>query len=365
MIHDLTRDDVADILYGATFFGAGGGGELEEGFDLIDLAVAAGKRFRLSSLDDIPDSALVCTPYLLGAVSDLPQGDDALVNGVHPIMLAFDRLAAYFEQAIYGTIACELGGSNTAVPFFVAAMNDAVVIDADPAGRAVPEITHSSYAIAGLPPGPIFAANALGETMILENIRDDQRAEDVVRALARISRNDIAAIDHVLPAKDLRSAILPGTLSQAGRLGRLWRIERSDPATLPSKIATAVNGAVLFEGCVTHSTAHIEGSFTVGTFEVEGRDGFAGQKFRVDLKNENMVGWLDGEPIVTIPEIITVLDLETGDVVTNPNVRVFQHVAILVLPAPEIFLTPGGLDVFGPKYAGLDSAFKSALARAD
>lgn len=113
-------------------------------------------------------------------------------------------------------------------------MNDAVVIDGDPAGRAVPEIIHSSYAIAGLPSGPIFAANALGETMTLENVKDDQRAEEVMRALAQISHSDVAVIDHVLSAKTLRSAILPGTLSYARRLGRIWRVARPDPASFPA-----------------------------------------------------------------------------------------------------------------------------------
>jgi len=204
MIQELSRDDVADILYGATFFGGGGGGDLEEGLMLLDMAQAAGKRFRMIALNEAPDDALCCMPYLLGAISDVPEGDDALVDGVHPILLAFERMQTYFDQPIYGTYPCEMGGSNTAVAFFVAAMAGAVVVDADPAGRAVPEITHSTFAIAGLPASPIFAANALGETMVLENIKTDERAEDVVRTLAQVSQNDISAIDHVLAAKDLR-----------------------------------------------------------------------------------------------------------------------------------------------------------------
>jgi DUF917 family protein len=75
-----------------------------------------------------------------------------------------------------------------------------------------------------------------------------------------------------------------------------------------------------------------------------------------------MAGWLDGVPVVTIPEIITLLDRETGAVVTNPNVRPMQRVAVLVLPAPGAFLTDTGLQTFGPRYAGIDAPFRSALS---
>lgn len=366
MIQDLTRDDVVDILHGAVFYGAGGGGELAEGLGLLDLAVASGKSFRMMDLDDVPDDAVLCTPYLLGAISDLPQGDDALVGGTKPpILLAFERLTAYLGQPVFGAVPCELGGSNTAVPFYVAAMSGGVVVDADPAGRAVPEITHSTYALEGLPPAPVVAANAYGETMVLENIASDQRAEEVVRALAQTSRNDIAAIDHAMTASALRQALIPGTLSQAHRLGDVWQSGKADPATLPAKIAAASQGLVLFQGRVNASQTRTEDGFTLGHFTIDGTGTYVGQTLHVTLKNENMAAFLNGAPVATIPEIITLLDLDTGDVVTNPNVQKQQNVAVLVLPAPKPFLSQKGLEVFGPRYAGIDAQFQSALRHPD
>ncbi len=44
----LQRQDVHDILYGATILGTGGGGPLAEGLRLTDLAFDAGKEFRLA-----------------------------------------------------------------------------------------------------------------------------------------------------------------------------------------------------------------------------------------------------------------------------------------------------------------------------
>ncbi len=362
MIKELSRQDIEDILVGATLFGAGGGGELAEGFELIDEAIAAGKTFRLASLDDVPDEALLATTYLLGAISDLPEGAEALAGGTtRPILLAYRKIAQYFSERRFGTLACELGGSNTAVPFYVAAMEDAVVIDADPAGRAVPEVTHSTFYLAGLPASPIVAANARGEIAALDDVADDKRAEELLRAFCAVSDNDIAAIDHVLPAAQLRSALIPGTLSRSARLGAICRENRDRPSELPEKLAAAGNGRVVFAGEVFASSSRNEEGFTYGSFTIHGHDSYRGRTFKIDLKNENLIGWLDGMPYVTIPEIITVLDTKTGAVVTNPSASVGQQVAVLVFPAPDPFLTAAGLGIFGPGYAGLDIEFTSVL----
>ncbi|MEM6303448.1 MAG: DUF917 domain-containing protein [Pseudomonadota bacterium] len=360
MIQELSREDVADILYGATMFGAGGGGDLAEGFDLIDRAVAAGKTFRLATLADVEDTALIATSYLLGALPEAeetappPEAYAPSAGEDHPLMQAHVRMEAHLGRAIEGAVACELGGSNTAVPFFVAAMTGGVVIDADPAGRAVPEITHSAYYLAGLSASPIAAANGLGEAFLLDHIADDRRAETVVRALCQVSGNDISVVDHALPAAELKGALIEGTLSRARTLGAVWREGRSDPPAVVARIAREAGARRAFEGRVTQSDARVEAGFTVGAFTISGTGQHAGSTYRIELKNENMVGWRDGLRDACIPDIITVFDLQTGAVLTNPHVKVGALVAVLVLPAPKVFSTPRGRAILGPTYLGLE-----------
>lgn len=363
----LTRQDLEDILYGAAIMGTGGGGELSEGLRLIDDALSKGKSFRLATLDEAPDDALICTPYMLGAISALPPEEEAQyarlprISGAH-ILTAYERFERYLGRQFYGTVPCELGGSNTAYAFYAAAMNDAVMLDADPAGRAVPEITHSTYYIAGLPAAPIVMANEFGETMICEDVIDDMRAEVLVRALCKVSRNDIAAIDHALPLRDLRDAIIPGTISQAMRLGRVWRQACAAGADVAGAIAREGGGRVAFTGVIGKSSWSTSEGFTLGDFEIAGHGAFAGQHYRVALKNENMAAWKDGVLDATIPDLICMIDTATGAPVTNPNYYNGQEVAILLLPAPAAFRTQKGLDVFGPAYAGVAAPFKPAIA---
>ena len=106
---ELSRIDLDDILYGCTILGTGGGGDLEEGIAYIESALAAGKSFKLMGVDEIPDGEKVCTPYMLGAISELPEAEKKLYenlpeNTEPAIITAYKRLEAYMGCNFYGTI---------------------------------------------------------------------------------------------------------------------------------------------------------------------------------------------------------------------------------------------------------------------
>jgi len=360
----LTRQNLEDILFGAVILGAGGGGDIREGMELVDHALAAGKHFDLVTLDEVPDDALICTPYMLGAITPMSADEERLYEGLpiaegHPILTAYDRFQAHLGREFHGTTACELGGSNTATAFFPAAMNGHVILDADPAGRAVPEITHSTYYLAGLPAAPIIAANAFGETFVLDGVKDDRRAETLVRALSRVSRNDIAAIDHALPMRTLRDALIPGTITKAMHLGAVWRKTVRDNGPVAARVAEEGGGFVGFGGVVRAAEYRTEDGFTLGHLEIDGDGG----TLRVDVKNENMACHIDGEVFATIPDIITLFDTDTGAPLPNPDCHPGQQIAVVILPAPAPFLTAQGLAIFGPRYAGIDAEYRPPQRR--
>lgn len=358
----LSAQDIEDILLGATVLGAGGGGELSEGRELIAEAAALGKTFVLMDLADVPDDAIVCTPYMLGALSDTaPDADPALARlpraDRNPLLIAYERFQRHLGEDFHGVVACELGGSNTAAAFYCAAMNDHVIVDADPSGRAVPEIQHTTYAIAGLAPGDLVFANGFGECFIYENVYDDLRAEDIARALAIAGGNEIAGIDHALPMKDLRAALIGGTISHAETIGRTMRLARDAGDPLPQAIAGAGGGIVAFHGQITVSDWWTEDGFTHGTVVITAE---SGSEYAISFKNENMVGRLDGSVHATIPDIICIIDQTVGTPLTNPNASIGDHVAVVILPAPLAFRSHAGLKLFGPTYAGLDMPYRPA-----
>ena len=364
----LNRQDVLDMLKGCVILGTGGGGSLDEGLELIEEVEKLNKTIKLADINDIPDDAMIVTPYFLGAVSELPEEERKKYEGLpaateNPFMTAANELESFYKRPVYGTIACETGGSNTAVPMYVAALKSGVILDADLAGRAVPEVQNSTYYIHNLPASPIFVSNEFGEVAIYKNIKDDLRAERILRSFASESKNTIAAIDHALPMKMLRHAIIPGTLSKALDLGLAHRkaIERKDNVAIA--LAEAAGGIVVFSGTIEQFDWKTEAGFTIGSFQAKGFDPCSGDRLKVWFKNENLMSWLNGELFVTLPDLICVIDIESGEPVSNPNYEEKMEIAVIVYPAPEAFTTPRGLEAFGPRTFGFDVEYIPAIGR--
>ena len=363
----LSLADMQDLLLGCTILGTGGGGEMSEGMALLEEVYDKGLPVTLVSLQEAPDEAMVCTPYLLGALDlsekQKPKYQRLPQSEAPAICAAYSRLEQHLNTSFYGTLCCEMGGANTAVAFYTAALNGGVVIDADPAGRAVPEITHSTYYLNSLPAAPIVAANTFDEVFIVEHVKDDLRAEQLMRALCQESANDIACIDHAMKVKDIKHAVIDGTLSKAWKLGVTAREAQQQGRDVAQRVAAMGNGFVSFRGDIEHFSFDTEGGFTVGEVKISGTDKFARHRYTLAVKNENLVAYFDDELDVTIPDLICVIDTETGQPVTNPHYHKGQSVAVVILPAHKEFTSPCGLSVFGPAYAGIDVPYQPASPR--
>ena len=360
MHRELTRQDIEDILLGCTVLGTGGGGELSEGLAYIDYALDRGKSFKLISLEHVPESSLICTPYLLGALVEAEQvNEDFDIERQWPIFAAYERLVSYTGQDVYGTICCELGGANTAISFMLAAMVDGYIIDADPTGRAVPEITHSTYYLNDIPASPIISANARGEVYICENIHSDKRSENIMRALCSLSDDSISVIDHIVPLGEIKHAVIDGTISKAMRIGKYLRQKAHLGMSALTNLAKHELGQLIYLGTVqTYRFENVEG-FTVGHVMLEND---AGQVLEIQVKNENMACLLDNVLVATIPDLICCFNATTAMPITNPNFSEGMSVAVVLLPAPIAFLNERGLQIFGPRYAGFDVEFTSKVS---
>ena len=261
---------------------------------------------------------------MLGALSPMSAEEEAVYarlpkSNQSSMMTAFKRLEQYTGDTFYGTICCELGGSNTAISFYVAAMADGYIIDADVAGRAVPEITHSTYYFNNIPAAPIVTANEFGECFICENIIDDLRAETVVRALSVISRNDIAAIDHAMPIEQVKDAVIKGTISQSLAIGKAYREAKEQGIDIAQAIASHGGGYVGFRGKVSEFNFRAQQGFTLGEVLINGTGEYVDNQYHIEIKNENLVGRLNGQVDVTIPDLICILDMDNQKAITNPN----------------------------------------------
>lgn len=360
---ELTRQDLYDILYGCAILGTGGGGSLEKGLARIDEALARGKRFRLVDFSEVPDEAWIAIPYMCGSISPTTAELETQYAGLPELdepmpYLAYKALEQYVGAEFYGVMSTELGGGNTAEALYVGAWLDKLIIDADPAGRSVPEIQHSTFFINDLPVYPLACANMFGDVAILPYVVNDLRAEALVRAMAVASKDRIGVADHPAQAKVLRNAVIQGAISYAWKLGAAYRQARSAGQPAAPLIAELGGGRVLFQGQVARYGYDTVDGFTVGDVTLQGTGNYAGSEYHIWFKNEHMIAWRDGLVDVTVPDLIIVFNEQTGEPNINPYFSEGLPVTVIGLPCAPQWRTRRGLQEFGPRHFGFDFDFK-------
>ena len=360
----LTRQEIRDILYGCAVVGTGGGGDLATGLAMMDRDLDDGKQLTMITLEELADDAYVATPYGCGAPRSEGAAEDEAFRGLPRLDdsaagLAYTCLENYMNKTFTAVASTELGGENTAEALHIACQLGRPIVDADPAGRSVPELQHSTFFIKGLPIGPVGVATNFGETIVLDHLPNDFRAEAIIRAIAVASGDEVGVTDHPITGAQFKSAIIPGAISFAQRIGEILRTTKSTApeadrgACVARAIAEGEGGAVLFRGRITETPWETTGGFNIGEIHLKGTHEYEGQTFRLAFKNEVMAAWRNDKPVAMIPDLVCMID-EEGDPFTIPNFRDGMELNILALPAPEIWTTPEGMSVFGPKAMGYD-----------
>jgi DUF917 family protein len=61
--------------------------------------------------------------------------------------------------------------------------------------------------------------------------------------------------------------------------------------------------------------------------------------------------------LATTPDLITILDAESGHAITTESLRYGFRVVVLGMPCDDRWRTPGGIELAGPRYFGYDVDF--------
>jgi DUF917 family protein len=359
----LNRQDLHDILLGATIVGTGGGGSLTEGIRLVDEALDQGHEFLLASIDEIPDDALIGTPYGCGSIGPIPEEQLLEMEKLPKLEYTAETAAVkaiedYLGKELYGVVATELGGGNTAAALDVAARTKKPIIDADPAGRSVPCLQHSTYYLHGLPIEPMSVANKFGDTMIFTKVASDERAEKLARAAAVASFNHVGVVDHPAEWKVLKDTLLKNTITMCLEIGRIARKAKERNEIYAYDVAKEFDGYVIFEGTVTKTDWEDKDGFTFGNTYIKGEGKYEGEEMKIWYQNENIISWKNGEVFITVPDSINIVNADENMPLLNPYAKEGMKVVVFVLKAFDEWRSPKGLEVFGPKFFGYDIEYK-------
>lgn len=349
----IRADQIRAVALGGAVYGTGGGGDPYLGRVTAEQAMRKSGDVHLVDVDSLADDALVVPVAVIGApavlLEKLPEATQ--------LVEALRALEQYLGQRAAALLCAEAGGLNSTIPFCVASQLGLPVVDGDLMGRAFPEIQMTLCTLQGVQASPLSLADEKGNTLVVR-ATSNAYAERFVRSVTTDMGGSACGALYPMTGRQAKACTVRGSMSQLVRTGEALleaRIANADPVEAVRKVT---KGRLLHRGKVVDVKRETKGGFTRGQITITGLDPDAeSPDLTVNFQNEFLVAAFGSTIAATTPDLIIVLDLETGEPVTGELIRFGLRVAVLAVPCVDEWKTPDAINLVGPRYFGYDIDF--------
>jgi DUF917 family protein len=353
-IKSINRSDMTDIALGGAFLGTGGGGDPYIGRLMAEQAIDNHGPVEVIDVESLSDDALVIPVCMMGAptvmLEKLPRGDEA-VNALRSLEAVLGRKA----DALF---CIEAGGLNSTIPIAVAATVGLPIVDGDGMGRAFPELQMVSMTMFDIHACPMAMADEKGNALVLNTV-DNLSTEKFARVITvEMGGAGLIAL-YPMTGAEAKKSILRGSLSLISNIGQIISYEQTANRNPADKLASELNGVRLFEGRITDVERRTEGGFARGQAIIQGLEAYQGRSMKLNFQNEFLLAEDNkGKPLAMTPDLICLLDLETGQPITTETMGYGYRVIVFGLPCDPKWRSKHGLELVGPKYFGYEADYK-------
>lgn len=346
---NITPQDVEDLAIGAAILGTGGGGDPYVGKLMVLQALERGRTVTLVDPRDVDEDSFVVSSAFMGTpitmIEKLPSG----LEGVK----ALESLEGYFGRRADYLTPAESGGLNSTIPLYVAGIAGRPVIDGDGMGRAFPELQMVTFHLYRVKATPMSLADEKGNGVILDTV-DNFWAEKIARSVT-IRMGGWASIAlYPMSGSQLKRSIVGNTITKAMGIGRSIREAKAVGKNPIDAVLDFTGGFELFEGKITDVSRWIVSGFAKGEVTIDGLNDYRGRKLNIQFQNENLVAMIDGSPAASVPDLITVLDMETAEPITTERLKYGFRVVVIGIPCDVKWRNEEALRLVGPRYFGYD-----------
>lgn len=361
MITLTNQQQIEDFVRGCCFYATGGGGDPLFGQKMLREALDAGKQIRIVDANELAEDIWTVCPYLMGPAPGAESNEIKQAKKTYGLTeevisnmptAAVQLLLEQDPINLGAVVPFELGAAATASAVATAAWLDVPTIDGDYAGRALPEIAQILPAILDFNLLPIASCDRFGNQIIIKKTTSQKMTERFGKILATGSFGLVGQATLLRKLKQMKPAILFHTLSKALTVGKALREARKNNAI--QSITELTQAKILFTGRVIEHQAENQEGYYVGQVKFEGTDNFKNNYFKIWVKNENILSWLNDEPYIACPDLITMIDKSTFEPIIMGKLAKDTEVIIFGIKAFPQFQTQAALKVLGPQHFGFE-----------
>ena len=357
---EINLDNLEDFIRGTALLGTGGGGDPYIGRLMLQQELEVCGSIQILDPDELTDDHFGITLACMGAptafVEKLPNATGMIAS--------MRRAEAELGRKFNCIVPIEAGGINATIPLVVAARLGLPVVDGDGMGRAFPEFQMVTFNIYGAEVNPFVMSDDFGNTVILNTdaaIRTERYGRPVCVEMGGIAQ----CASYPMSGTTIRDTCVPRTVSLAVEIGAALREARSAGTqdvcdalveyfkhSNPPRFAS-----VIFDGKIKDVLRETKGGFAVGEARLSGLDD-PSVEMLVMFRNEFLKATIDGQTLAIVPDLITILDRETGEPITTENLGYGQRVKVLAIAATDNMRTEEALKLIGPRAFGIKEEFQ-------
>ena len=236
----------------------------------------------------------------------------------------------------------------------VAAQLGMPLVDADVMGRAFPEMQMCIPTLYGVSATPMAMADEKGNRVVIDTI-DNHWTERIARSIT-IDMGCTALIA-LYPMTGAQLKAGDSSRARSGLRGaRTGRRARRAPrtATRSAAVVERLGALRLFDGKIVDVARRTEAGFARPRRGSRASATDAGSDARPRLPERAPRRDPGRGGRRSVPDLIIVLDAETGEPITTEELRYGFRVTVIAAPCDPRWRTPAGLELVGPRYFGYD-----------
>lgn len=342
-------EQLDDLAIGSAILGSGGGGDPSYDYVMTRVQMEKSGPVPLISYSDLKDDDVIAPIGIMGA----PMAEKEKFASGREFLKQFEILEKTLDRKITVVMPFEIGGGNSFVPIMVAARLGLRVLDADTMGRAFPEAQMSTCHLFGISCSPGFITDCLGNTVSIYT-GDCSRLEKIGRQVAVAMGSAAAFCFYPLTGAQAKGCTIPKSISKAIAIGKVHREARLAGEDPLGAILKLCKGVCIGSGTITDIDRAISKGFLNGKVVIRNRT----DTIELGFQNEYLIAKCNGQIEATTPDILTLLEHETGAPVMSESLQFGLKVNLLALPAPAMWTSAEGLSLVGPRHFGYETDYR-------